>query len=104
MIGPRVAVIAAGERWPDGSLRPCLEDLLGAGAVLSHLDADRSPEADAAVGAFGALKGRLREALADTASGRELISWGYEGDLDLAAELDVSTAAPRLRDGAYRSG
>ncbi|HMF09825.1 MAG TPA: 2-phosphosulfolactate phosphatase [Thermoanaerobaculia bacterium] len=101
--GPRVAVIAAGERWPDGSLRPCLEDLLGAGAVLSHLPGVRSPEAEAAAGAFGSLKDRLRRALADTASGRELISWGYEGDLDLAAELDVSAAAPRLEDGSYRA-
>jgi len=32
-----VAVIAAGETWPDGSLRPALEDLLGAGTLISDL-------------------------------------------------------------------
>ena len=47
-----VAVVAAGERWGDGSLRPAIEDLFGSGLVLAGL-ADAgvplSPEASVAV-------------------------------------------------------
>ena len=35
--GSRIAVIPAGEQWRDCSLRPCLEDLIGAGSVLAEL-------------------------------------------------------------------
>jgi 2-phosphosulfolactate phosphatase len=41
--------------------------------------------------------------LCDALSGRELIEGGYSGDVDLAAELNVSDAAPRLVDGAFRA-
>jgi 2-phosphosulfolactate phosphatase len=51
-----VAVIAAGERWPDGSLRPALEDLLAADRLISDLHAQGagplSAEAPAATAAY----------------------------------------------------
>ena len=33
--GFEMAVIPAGEQWRDSALRPCLEDLMGAGSVLA---------------------------------------------------------------------
>ena len=101
--GARIGVIAAGEQWPDGTLRPSLEDWLGAGAVLSHLDGLFSPEATAARAAFEAHRGDLVFALKECVSGRELIEKGWESDVLIAGELEVSVTAAILSDGAYRA-
>ena len=97
-----VAVVPAGERWTDGSLRPALEDLLGAGAIAGSLaDAHLSPEARtarAAVDAVGDLPATLREC----ASGRELIEYGFPDDVAIAAERDATDVVPVLADGAFR--
>jgi 2-phosphosulfolactate phosphatase len=104
-----VAVLAAGERWngATGPLRPAVEDLICAGAVLTALDPAGSisapgcsPEAQTARAAFVAARPRLHELLADAASGRELIGRGRGEDVRLAAQLDVATTVPLLRDGA----
>lgn len=100
--GPQIAVIPAGERWPDGSLRPAWEDWVGAGAILRHLPGRRSPEARAAIAAFEAAQPHLAEMLRQCGSGQELIQRGREPDLPLAAELDVSETTPLLREGAYQ--
>ena len=104
--GGRVSVIPAGERWQDGTLRPALEDLLAAGAILqalsSLLPGSLSPEAEAAVAVFERFRARLPETFAAIASGKEAVERGRAEDLQLAAALNASTAAPRLVDGAYR--
>jgi 2-phosphosulfolactate phosphatase len=100
-LGGPVGVVAAGERWPDGSLRPAVEDLVGAGAILHALGGRPSPEARAAVAAFLDAAADLPATLAGCASGRELAARGQAADLRLAAEHDVSRVVPRLRDGAF---
>jgi len=99
--GQPVAVIAAGERWPDGSLRFAIEDWLGAGAIISRLEGSRSAEAEAAAIAFEQMRKDLRKILADCPSGRELIAQGYPDDIDLASEIDVDGAVPLLDGNAF---
>lgn len=100
-----VTVVAAGERWPDGSLRPALEDLLGAGAVLAALAgrtrAALSPEAAATAAAYGATH-PVADAVRRCASGVELAEAGFGADVDVAVEADSSQVVPVLRDGAFR--
>ncbi|KRF12453.1 2-phosphosulfolactate phosphatase [Nocardioides sp. Soil797] len=100
-----VAVVAAGERWPGDTLRPCVEDLWGAGAVLAALVdlglSTLSPEARVAEQAFRAVEADLREALHACASGRELVDKGFEDDVAVAAEIDASTTVPVLAGGSF---
>jgi len=101
----RVAVVAAGERWPDDSLRPAVEDLWGAGAVLSALAAGGrpgfSPEARAARATYEAIGTDLAAALHDCAGGQELDALGFGADVDVAAEVGASSVVPVLRDGVF---
>lgn len=101
--GSHIAVIPAGEKWHDGSLRPAWEDWIGAGAILSQFKGHFSPEAASAIAAYRQAAPNLLTLLKQCSSGKELISKGFVSDVDLAAELDVSQGVPRLRDRAYRA-
>ncbi len=103
--GLRVAIIAAGERWPDHTLRPAIEDQWGAGALTASLVAggwtDVAPEAGAAAGAFTSVADDIERALHRCASGRELVEIGYADDVDTAGQLDRSDAVPVLDGPAF---
>jgi 2-phosphosulfolactate phosphatase len=101
--GASVTVVPAGERWPDDSLRPAVEDLWGAGAVLAGL-VDRgveglSPEARVAEQAFRAA--RLPDDLMEVASAVELAAAGFEDDVTVAGQVDASEVVPMLRGESF---
>ncbi|WBQ05890.1 2-phosphosulfolactate phosphatase [Kribbella sp. CA-293567] len=98
-----VVAVAAGERWSDGSLRPAVEDLWGAGGLLTAL-VDRgvgplSPEARAAAAAYREVAGELPELLHECAGGRELTAYGFADDVTVAGEVDISGLVPVLQGG-----
>jgi 2-phosphosulfolactate phosphatase len=96
-----VTVIPCGEKWSDAAenentLRPGIEDYLGAGMILSKLTGSKSPEAEVCIGAFEHSKNRIKELIWDSASGRELRERGYEQDVMHCSQVDISHNVPML--------
>ncbi|MFJ8686140.1 2-phosphosulfolactate phosphatase [Micromonospora wenchangensis] len=101
-----VGVIAAGERWPDGTLRPSVEDLLGAASVLDALSGvpgGLSVEAAMTLAALASTPD-VPAAVRGCVSGRALIESGFAGDVEAAVQRDVSTVVPVLRQGVFVAG
>lgn len=101
-LGRPVTVVACGcERWAGSdTLRPCLEDELAAGAIISAMGVDASPEAHAAARTFEGLRGAIGEALWECGSGRELRERGFGADVRFVAAVDQVAVVPvRGRDG-----
>jgi 2-phosphosulfolactate phosphatase len=100
-LGSHFNIIPAGERWFDGSLRPALEDWLGAGAILRWLPGSRSPEAESAVALFERHRETLVATLDQCGSGRELDERGHGNDKFIAGQLDVSRCVVRFDGTAF---
>ncbi|WP_033343592.1 2-phosphosulfolactate phosphatase [Catenuloplanes japonicus] len=98
-----IGVIAAGERWPDDTLRPSVEDLLGAASVLDGLSGARgglSVEAAVTLAALNSVPD-VPAAVRGCASGRFLAVRGFGEDVETAVARDASTVVPLLRGGVF---
>jgi 2-phosphosulfolactate phosphatase len=121
LAGPRatVGIVVVGERWRSttGPLRPCVADLLGAGAILSALDPSAavggsrcSPEAASARAAFLDARPLITDALMRSTSVRllqESSPRDHTADVTdlvmLASAVDVTDTAAILVDGEFRA-
>lgn len=105
-VGKNISVIPAGERWQEqfaskGTIRFAIEDFVGAGAIISYLKGNLSPESKSALAVFESVKENLLEEIKNCSSGKELIERGFEEDVNLACEMNVSDCVPVLRNGRY---
>lgn len=98
-----ITVIACGERWRKNKekdsrdeLRPCIEDYLGAGAILSFLRGSKSPESIVCLNAFNGSKSKLRALIYESSSGRELRQLGFNEDVHYCSKLNYLRDVPIL--------
>jgi len=100
-----VAVIAVGERRPDGTPRFAVEDLLVAGAVIDALYSGGidhcSPEAAAASATFVGLQRALRHLTGATETGQALAAAGRQGEVAAAGVLDDSSLVLALGEFTF---
>lgn len=96
-----ITMIPCGEQWEgcreyEDTLRPAIEDYLGAGAILSYLEGKKSPEAELCITSFLHSKDNLNDLIWNCGSGRELRGRGYEADVSHCSRLNVFPTVPLL--------
>lgn len=100
-ISNNIAVIPAGEKWQDGTIRFAIEDYLGAGAVISCLKGELSPEAEAASALFKTLMPDINKIIIESISGKELIERGFPEDVSASLQLNAGGSIPLLVNNCY---
>ncbi|MGP1718009.1 MAG: 2-phosphosulfolactate phosphatase [Methylophilus sp.] len=98
-----VMVIPCGERWPDNSFRPALEDYVAAGGIIAAFQGRHlSPEAKAAVAVYRSESLSHFATLKHCVSARELVARGFSEDVDLCLQADVSDKANQMTNDYYQ--
>ncbi|WP_340608378.1 2-phosphosulfolactate phosphatase [Xenorhabdus bharatensis] len=91
-------------RLPDGSIRFSIEDYVAAGGIIASLgDRKLSPEAYTAVAVYKQQQQCDLSSLYNCSSALELKERGFEADVNLCLEIDVSVNANRLYGNFYRA-
>src|SRR5258708_1399481 len=85
--GKRIALIPAGEKWEDSTLRPALEDWIAAGARRAHLPRSPSPPAHTAGKAFFPPRSQLPPKSQPLRSGPEIILQSFVSHVKLGGSL-----------------
>ncbi|MFI1460025.1 2-phosphosulfolactate phosphatase [Nocardia carnea] len=100
-----IAIIPAGEQWPgQDTVRPAIEDWIGAGAVVSALARTGAGPLSAEAVAARTLYEGIREVprlISECASARQLVDMGFGNDVAVATEMDATTTVPVLVDGEF---
>jgi 2-phosphosulfolactate phosphatase len=78
-----------------------MEDYLGAGAILSYLEGEKSPEAEVCMGAFLQAEPKLDALIWDSGSSRELRERGFAADVEHCSRLNVYQSVPILKDNLF---
>lgn len=93
-----VTIICCGERELAlsnyGETRMAIEDYLGAGAILSYLKYEKSPEAYVCENAFLHTHKQLEAMLLDCCTGRKLRESGFVSDVQHASQLNLYSSVP----------
>jgi 2-phosphosulfolactate phosphatase len=104
-----VTIVPCGEQWSSvgqkGGWRPCIEDGLGAGAIVDALQQHQfslSVEAELVMRSFRSVASHLDEFLRNCLSGRELVARGFGADVELAGELDAEATGVVRSDAEGR--
>ncbi len=99
--GTKISIVPAGEQWGDKTIRFAFEDLIGAGAIISYLTGNLSPESKVGLNTFKNSETTLLEDIKKCCSGKELIKRGFEQDVILACNLNSSANVPLLKENYY---
>ncbi|MGG3468751.1 2-phosphosulfolactate phosphatase [Neobacillus pocheonensis] len=101
-----ITIVPCGEQWNDvknneDTLRPAIEDYLGAGAILNYLEGKKSSEAEICLGTFQHARPKLKELIWECGSGRELRGRGFADDVIHCSRLNAYQTVPILKNDHF---